>query len=188
MRCSWSGRAWAPAPARSWCPESGPRKRLVHGDPEAVELLVVASTEVHAVRQHDEREVLRWIDPHARPGEPGVPECVLAEKRQALRWAKHQADAATDAAASILLGPCEVAELVPDDGAIAVHADDRGNIRSGAEQAGVSRYAAHRIRVLVMDFASQALAAPLAVLFGRRALCRGTRAEFAGSRFDHVEP
>src|SRR5216117_2413746 len=106
ITCSLSnGRVSAAAPGRSRCPESGARKRLVHVDAEAIQLLVVGATEVDAVRQHDEREVLRRVGPHARPGEPGVAERVDAEERKALRRPQDQADAAADAAAAaILLG------------------------------------------------------------------------------------
>jgi len=66
-------------------------------------------------------------------------------------------------AAAILLGTREVPQFVPDDGAVAIHADDRRDIRRRAEQAGVSRYATHRVGVLVVDLAAHALSPPVRV-------------------------
>src|SRR5256714_13410929 len=51
----------------------------------------------------------------------------------------------------------------------------------------MSRYAAHRIRVLVVDLAAQALVTPFGVLFGRGALLGRARAESARTRFHDLE-
>src|SRR5713226_1623983 len=137
MSCPSSGRVSATAPGPFRCLESGPRKRFVDGDAEAVQGLVVGPPEIHAVREQDEREVLRWVDPHARAGEPGVAERVDAEERKALRRTEDESDPAPDVVAAVLLGAREVAQLVADDRTVAVHADDRREIRGGPEQARV---------------------------------------------------
>src|SRR5256714_14830231 len=51
----------------------------------------------------------------------------------------------------------------------------------------MSRYAAHRIRVLVVDLAAQALVTPFGVLFGRGTLHGRARAESARTRFHDLE-
>src|SRR2546423_2234193 len=51
----------------------------------------------------------------------------------------------------------------------------------------MSRYAAHRIRVLVVDLAAQALVTAFRVLFGRGALLGRARAESARTRFHDLE-
>src|SRR5207244_1228195 len=62
--------------------------------------------------------------------------------------------------------------------------DESGNVGRCPEQARVPGYAAHRVRVLVVDLAAKALASPLGVFFGRRALLGRPPAELVGSRFD----
>src|SRR2546423_4020106 len=93
------------------CRASGLGQRLVDRDTEPVQLLVVGPAEVHAVREQYDREVLRRVDPHARAGEPGVAERVLAEERQPLGRTQHETDATTHAAAAVRLGPSEIPPL-----------------------------------------------------------------------------
>ena len=113
--------------------------------------------------------------------------CVDAEERKALRRPQDQSDPAPDVVAAVLLGAREVTQLVSDYGTFVVDADDRRDVRGRAEQAGMSRHAAHRVRVLVVDLAAEALAPPLGVLFGRGALFGRPRAVFTRPRLDDVE-
>src|SRR3989454_2262865 len=66
----------------------------------------------------------------------------------------------------------EVRELVPDHGAVAEHARQRGDVGGGSEEPRVPCDAADRERVFVVHLAAEALPAPLEAPLGRRPSAR----------------
>src|SRR5688500_4443022 len=118
------------------------RHGFVHRDAEAVHLVVVATTEVHAVREEDHREIEPRVDPDRRAREAGVPVGVDAEvapDHRTVRRAQRETDPAPNVALLHVLRPRECGEVVPDDGAVAEDPRDRRHIGGRPEEARVPR-------------------------------------------------
>src|SRR5712691_954164 len=113
------------SPAPSGPHSKAGRDGFVDRDAEAVHRVVVHSAEVHAVREHDDREVELRIDPERRSGETGVPVGVDAEvatDHRAVGRAERETDPAPDVALFHPFRPRQRGQVVADDGAIAEHA------------------------------------------------------------------
>src|SRR5205823_7247321 len=133
------GRRWTSVTASSRR-RSGRGERLMHGDAELVERIVVLTAEGHAVGEDDDGEVDRWIDPEARAGESGVTvgvEREIAAAHWPVRGAQGKTEAPADVVARNLFGARERRQLVADHRAVAEYARKRGHVGRRAEKARV---------------------------------------------------
>ena len=144
---------------------------------------------VHAVRQQHHEHLALGIDPERRAGEAGVAVGVVAEVLAAAARAAAGVPAER-ARAGRALGEQRDRGVGDDARAVVLaavehHLREDGEVGGGAEQPGVAGDAAERVRVLVVHFALERIAARRSRL--RSARC-ASRSESAGRKNVSVMP